>query len=199
MTKEPQNTPKSSIELELLSLLLQSGDEVYPWDTTTVAAEAYFSEAEQQLAADNWLEKEAIATAPNFLSQLDSHWLATTAAQEPQQTLQAKLSAQFAAHVPQEWLEAIARQAIHAVHSQKSLGAQLVQCVQELIPNYLAEDLLVLARPYAHAMRSNPSQTTVQLEVTPEQWATLSPTQQAKLSLAIACYALEQIQAEDNI
>lgn len=199
MTDKPQNAPMSSAELELLSLLIQSEDEAYPWDTTTVVAEAYFLEAEQKLASDNWLATEAIAKAPDFLSQLDQLWVASTPAQDLPQTLQGKLSAQFAAHVPQEWLEAISRQAIQVIHNQKSLSAQLVQCVQELIPNYLAEDLLVLARPYAHAMRGNPSQTNVPLEVTPEQWATLSQTQKAKFSLAIARYALEQIQAEDNI
>lgn len=199
MTNEPQNTPMSPTELELLSLLIQPQDEIYPWDTTTLAAEDYFLAAEQQLASDSWLEQAAIAKAANFLSQLDEQWLVNTPARDLQQSLQAKLSAQFAAHVPQKWLEAISCQAIQVIHSQKSLGAQLVQCVQELVPNYLAEDLLVLARPYAYAMRSNPSQATMPLEITPEQWVTLSETQQAKLSLAIARYALEQIQAEENI
>jgi hypothetical protein len=199
MTNEPQNAPMSSVELDLLSLLIQPGDEIYPWDTDNLAAEAYFLEAERRLEADNGLGQAALATAPNFLSQLDRLWLAKTPAQDPQQSLQAKLSAQFAAHVPQEWLEAISRQAIQVIHSQKSLSAQLVQCVQELVPNYLAEDLLVLARPYAYAMRSNPSQANMQLEITPQQWTTLSETQQAKLSLAIARYALEQIQVEENI
>lgn len=195
MTNEPTNYSMSFAELEILSLLMEPGDEIYPWDTTTLAAEAYFTEAEQQLASNNWLEQEIIAKAPNFLSQLDGLWLAN----KPVQDLQAKLSAQFAAHVPQKWLEAISRQASQVINSQKSLGAQLVQCVQELLPNCLEEDLLVLARPYAYAMRSNLSNATVPLDVTPEQWATLSEIGQAKLSLAIARYALEQIQAEENI
>lgn len=190
MTNEPTNPPMSFAELEILSLLIDPGEEVYPWDTTTLAAEAYFIEAEQQLATNNGLEQELIAKAPNFLSQLDSLWLALS----PAQDLQAQLSAQFAAHVPQKWLEAISRQASQVINSQKSLGAQLVQCVKELVPNCLEEDLLVLARPYAYAMRSNPSSATIQLDITPEQWATLSEIQQAKFGLAIARYALEQIQ-----
>lgn len=198
MTSEPQNYPMSSAEQELLSLLLESGDQIYPWDTTTPAAEAYFNEAEQ-LMSDNWLDREIIAEAPNFLSQIDRLWLAKVPAQDLQQRLQAKLYAQFAAQVPQQWLAAISRRAREVVNTQTSLGAQLVQCIQELVPKCLEEDLLVLARPYANAMRGNSNSATVLPDVTPEQWANLSEIQQAKLSLAIARYALEQIQAEETI
>jgi hypothetical protein len=186
------------MELEILSLLMEPKEEIYPWDTTTLAAEAYFTEAEQQLASDPWLEEELIATSPGFLSQLDNLWQAKAPVlQTPH--LQAKLSAQFAQYVPQEWLATISRQASQLIDSQKSLGAQLVQCVQELVPNCLEEDLLVLARPYANAMRSNIDSATVQLNITPEQWATLSEIQQAKVGLAIALYAIEQNQEEESI
>jgi len=199
MSKESTNYPQSSSELELLSLLIDSDDEIYPWDTTTLAAEAYFSEVEQS-KADNWLEQELIAAAPNFLSQLDKQWQVTTlSAQSSAQNLQAKLYEQFLGRVPQNWLEAISRQANHVIHTQKTLGAQLVQCVRELVPNCLEEDLLVLARPYAYAMRSELINSPMQLEITAEQWVDLSEIQQAKLSLAIARYAIEQIKAEENI
>lgn len=197
MTNKPTNYPRSSAELEILSLLIEPEDEIYPWDTTNLDTEAYFIEAEQQLASDNLLEPAIIAKAANFLSQLDELWQANTPGQVPQ-SLQAKLYAQFAERVPQEWLAAISRQATQLLDSQKSLSAQLVQCVRELVPNCLEEDLLVLARPYAYAMRSNPS-SAMQLDITSEQWANLSEIQQAKLSLAIARYALEQIQTGENI
>jgi hypothetical protein len=35
--------------------------------------------------------------------------------------------------------------------------------------------------------------------ITPEKWATLSEVQQAKVSLAIARYALEQLQADEEV
>ena len=196
MTNEPTNNPLSSMELEILSLLMESKEEIYPWDTTTLAAEAYFSEAEQQLTSDPWLEQELIATAPGFLSQLDHLWQAKAPVLQTPQSLQTKLSEQFAQYVPQEWLATISRQASQLIDSQKSLGAQLVQCVQELVPNCLEEDLLVLARPYAHAMRSSLDTATVQLNITPEQWKTLSEIQQAKIGLAIALYAIKQTQEE---
>ena len=196
MTNEPTNHSLSSMELEILSLLMEPKEEIYPWDTTTLAAEAYFTEAEQQLASDPWLEQELIATAPGFLSQLDNLWQAKAPVLQTPQSLQAKLSEQFAQYVPQEWLATISRQASQLIDSQKSLGAQLVQCVQELVPNYLEEDLLVLARPYANAMRSSLDTATVQLNITPEQWTTLSEIQQAKIGLAIALYAIKQTQEE---
>ena len=199
MTNEPMNNPLSSMEIEILSLLMEPKEEIYPWDTTTLAAEAYFSEAEQQLALDPWLEQELIATSPGFLSQLDNLWQAKSPVVQAPQSLQAKLSAQFAQYVPQEWLATISRQASQLIDSQKSLGAQLVQCVQELVPNCLEEDLLVLARPYANAMRSNLDSATVQLNITPEQWATLSEIQQAKVGLAIALYAIKQTPEEESI
>lgn len=193
MTNEPTNYPMSSAELEILSLLTELDNEIYPLDTTTLVAEAYFAEAEQQLA-NNWLEQEVIDNAPSFLSQIDKLWQVNTSIQD----LQTKLSAQFAQYVPQEWLAAISRQASQVINSQKSLSAQLVQCVKELVPNCLDEDLLVLARPYTYAMRSNQN-NSMQLDVTPEQWTDLSQIQQAKLSFAIARYALEQLQTEENI
>jgi hypothetical protein len=198
MTKEPTNHSLSSMELEILALLMEPKEEIYPWDTTTLAAEAYFSEAEQQLNSHPWLEQELIATTPGFLSQLDNLWQ-TKAPVQPAQSLQAKLSAQFAQYVPQKWLATISRQASNLIDSQKSLNAQLVQCIQELVPNCLEEDLLVLARPYANPMRSNLDSAIVQLNITPEQWTTLSEIQQAKIGLAIAFYALETIQDEENI
>ena len=196
MTNEPTNHSLSSMELEILSLLMEPKEEIYPWDTTTLAAEAYFTEAEQQLASDPWLEQELIATAPGFLSQLDNLWQAKAPVIQAPQSLQAKLSAQFAPYVPQEWLATISRQASQLIDSQKSLRAQLVQCVQELVPNCLEEDLLVLARPYANAMRSNLDTATGQLNINPEQWTTLSEIQQAKIGLAIALYAIKQTQEE---
>ena len=59
--------------------------------------------------------------------------------------------------------------------------------------------MLVLARPYANAMRSSLDSATVQLNITPQQWTTLSEIQQAKIGLAIALYALEQNQEEESI
>lgn len=192
---ENSSYTRSKVEKELLEALLAENS-LYPWDSSTPEAEAYFMEAEQ-FGAD-WQEEEMSARSHQFLSQLDQLWLAATPA-TADSSLQANLRAQFAAHIPQHWLDAIAHQARQALETQKSLSNQLVQCVQELLPNCLEADLQVLARPYAYAMRSSSNESQLLGNMTPERWATLSEIAQAKVSLAIARYALEQLQADEEV
>lgn len=193
---EDSSYTKSKVEKELLAALLAENS-LYPWDSSTSEAEAYFMEAEQEFGAD-WQE-EMSARSHQFLSHLDQLWLAATPVSPVDSTLQANLKAQFAAHIPQHWLDAIAHQARQALATQKSLSSQLVQCVQELLPNCLEADLRVLARPYAYAMRSSSNESQLLGNMTPEKWAALSEIQQAKVSMAIARYALEQLQADEEV
>lgn len=187
---------KSSIEIELLAALLEE-DSIYPWDGSSAEAEAYFIAAEQEFGAD-WQEEETQEKSHHFLSQLDKLWQAATPT-SVMSSLQENLRGQFAAHIPQQWLDAIAQQARQAIVTQKSLATQLVQCVQELVPNCMEADLQVLARPYAYAMRGSSNDLPKMLgNITPQNWAALSEIQQAKVSLAIARYALEQLQAEEE-
>jgi hypothetical protein len=75
--------------------------------------------------------------------------------------------------------------------------------VQDCLPSWGEEDLQVLARPFAYAMRGS---ETEMLEVALRsvrcaEWADLSSIEQARLSLALARYALDQmpaIQAEQE-
>lgn len=193
---ENSSYTKSSAELELLAALLAE-DSIYPWDGS-MEAEAYFIEAEQEFGA-LWQAEEMSERSHNFLSQLDRLWQAATPANAIS-SLQANLRSQFAARIPQNWLDAIAKQAIQALNTQQSLAGQLVQCVQELLPNFGTEDLQVLARPYAYAMRGSSNEIPQMLaNITLERWVALSEIQQAKVSLAIARYALEQLQAEEEV
>lgn len=63
----------------------------------------------------------------------------------------------FAEQIPDELLNRLAQAATRMneeVSSRSlSLADQLVQCVQELLPQWSEEDLQVLARPFAYAMR----------------------------------------------
>lgn len=168
---------KSSAQLELLAALLAE-DSIYPWDGSTPETEAYFTAAEQELSA-SWQAEEMSAPAQNFFSQLDRLWQAATPANAISR-LQTNLRAQFADQIPQNWLDAIALQARQAIATQQSLAGQLVQCVQELLPSVNPEDLQVLVRPYAYAMRSSsPEMPKMLNNITPEKWAALSQMQQA--------------------
>lgn len=184
----------SLTELELLEALLTSEDVLYPWNPSDPESEAYFKEQEQQLLAEEWWEEEIAQGATKFFSQVEQIWSEVAPASEMNH-LQANLQQKFAAYVPQGWLSAIAHQAYQVLTTQ-TMAHQLVQCVQELLPNWAEDDLLVLARPFAYNMRS--ANTTIEEPWLGNgrcrDWAALSEIEQVRTSLAIARYALAQIQ-----
>lgn len=192
----------SLAELDLLEALLTSEDVLYPWNPSDPESEAYFKEQEQQLLLEDWWEEEIAEGATKFFAQVEQIWSDVAPASELRTELQvnhlqANLQQRFAAYVPQGWLSAIAHQAYQVLTSQKSVAQQLVQCVQELLPNWAEDDLLVLARPFAHNMRSaNPTaiEEPWQGNGHCRNWAALSEIEQARTSLAIARYALAQLQ-----
>lgn len=159
----------------------------YPWNPAHPEAEAFFANAEQESVFDGWQPGEISAQAAAFFNQIDSLWSDASLAE--------KLAQRFA-KVPREFLATIAAQAQQAVSESRSLADQLVQCVQEVLPlrELVTEDLYVLARPLAYSMRdgNDPVDATL-ASVRDENWTTLSEVEQARLSLAAASYALEEL------
>jgi hypothetical protein len=76
------------------------------------------------------------------------------------------------------------------------MAEQLMQCVQELLPNWAEDDLLVLARPFAYSMRSTDAAVIESMlsNLGCQDWTALAEIEQARASLAIAQYALTQLQ-----
>jgi len=192
-------------ELELLEALLAPEAATYPWNPAEEAAETFFLEQERQLQQEDWWEEELSARAPEFLSCVEQLWenakpIAASASVADEQSLQTTLQQQFAAYLPAAWLQAIAHKATQMLATQKSMAQQLVQCVQELLPNCSEDDLLILARPYAYSMRSSidPSTNAIQstLNRYGQDWEVRSDIERAQMSLAIARYAISQLQAE---
>ncbi len=101
----------------------------------------------------------------------------------------------FALRMPENLLAAIAQQAQSVVSSSLSLADQLVHCVEDVLPTFAAEDLQVLARPLAFAMRGEaevkPWEAVLQ-NARPVSWEALSEIEQARISLAIARYAIAE-------
>jgi hypothetical protein len=164
----------------------------YPWNPAEPEAEGFFTELEQGFSLDSWSANELTARSNNFFSQVDQLWSAAT--------LQDKLAQRFAARMPQELLATIANRAQQVLSSSRSLADQLVQCVQELIPALAEEDLHVLARPLAYAMRNGESHRAIEAtleKVRPVTWEELSEIEQARLSLAIARSALTDLEGKD--
>ena len=200
---QPNDDSRSLTELELLEALLAPNDATYPWNPADLESEAYFSEQEQQFLLENCSDAEIASGSDTFFSNLEKIWAKTILASEPINVtsvadavdLQTTLQQRFATYIPQSWLAAIARQAYDVLSGQKSIADQLVQCVQELLPNWAEDDLLILARPFAAAMRCPDTAIESQLShVSCQNWANVSEIEQVRASLAIARYALAQLQ-----
>jgi hypothetical protein len=190
-------------ELELLEALLAPEAATYPWNPAEEAAEAFFLEQEQQLQQEDWWEEELSLHAPGFLASVEQLWentqpTAAPASPTDEHSLQATLQQRFAAYMPAAWLQAIAHKATEVLATQKSMAQQLVQCVQELLPDCSEDDLLILARPYAYSMRSSIDPSTNAIESTlnryGQDWAARSELERAQIGLAIARYAISQLQ-----
>lgn len=209
---------QAQAELELLQLLLQ-GEPVhypcepeesytYPWNPIASEAEAYFDALEQEVVKAGWSTEEIAEQGQRLSNYLEQVWteseveVVAVAAQATVDNTCAHLLQQFAAQVPQQLLDTIARHARQVISSNLSLADQMVQCVQECLPNWAEEDLQVLARPFAYAMRGADTEMleAALRSVRCAAWTELSGIEQARLSLAIARYAIAQMPAEvDNI
>jgi hypothetical protein len=173
------------LQTELLEALLEEDNSnCYPWNPTEVEAEAYFVNLESEFELDDWSDEEIRSRSERFFHQLDACF----------PSLPASLAERFAARVPTAWLEAIAQKAQALVDANLSVADQLVQCVQELLPNWTQDDLLVLARPVAFAMREEAEAVDGSSVVRSAEWQELSEVERVRLSMAAARYAISQIQ-----
>jgi hypothetical protein len=193
----------SQFDLELLSALLEPEDATYPWNPADEESEIYFRELEEQFAQD-LTDEELTTRSQAFYGKLDTLWSEISDASHYKcntthvtlANLQKSLHSAFAASVPQSWLNAIAQKASEMLNTSRTIGDQLlVECVQTVLPSWETEDLLVLARPYAYAMRGSEPQNAESTitEINNREWTALSQIEQAKLSLAIAHYAFTQL------
>jgi hypothetical protein len=188
----------SCIQGELLEALLQPQEDCYPWNPAEPEAEAYFAELERGFFLSDWQEEEEMKSASQaFFNKLHQCWVSPML--PATETLITSLSKRFAT-LPQEWLEAIVNRARQAFSTNLSLADQLVMCVEPLLPNWAEDDLLVLARPWAYAMRGNSEQAVAETTGVPQprDWAALSQVEQVRLSLAVAHSALAQLKDDTN-
>lgn len=193
-----ESTP-SPAQLEFLEALLAPDEDTYPWDITDPESEAYFAEREQDFILEDWSEEEIAAQTQTFFSQIEQIWSASIPAPDVTDVtvvndLQANLQQRFAAHIPQIWLKTIAYKAYQVLKTKPSIADQLVQCIQELLPNWAEDDLLVLARPFAYTMRGADTDEFMLGNVPSQDWTALSEIEKARTGLAIAQYALAQLQ-----
>lgn len=206
------NNSLSQTELDLLATLLDPVDNCYPWNPCDEDTEAYFNQIEEQFAMQDLLDEELTTRCDGFHNQLDALWSkCDTSTQYNCNTnstvavkLQKNLQKQFSNGMPSAWINLIAQKAAEIFNDKQSMTQQLIECVQAVLPSLEVDDIMVLARPIAYATRSGePRKVESTLaNFDPDdnrEWTALSEIEQAKAGLAVAYYALNQLdtQTED--
>lgn len=192
-------------EQEILQLLLQE-EVTYCWNAADPDSEAYFVELEDKLCLDEWPGDEIQTRSHALFSTLDQLWPAEVPDIISQSTVSSQsivtaLSDRFGDRVPVLTLETIAKEAKELVSSNLSLAEKLVQCAGQIIDSWAREDLLVMARPLAYAMRGAQEQAMMESVIATVRsvpFAELTELEKARLSLAIARYAFDHLQTASD-
>ncbi len=197
MSLNPQLPPDDSeVQAQLIDCLLAASTTTYPWNPAEPATADYYLETDRHFSLDDWSEAEITQRSRSFFAQIQSCW-----ANSPTPVLElsplAALMEKFGARVPQQWLAQIAANVSGLATNQLEPIDRLVQSVQDLLPNWAADDLLVIARPYAYAMRGDTGVENIDNIVRPLAWTELSELERAKLTIAIAQAAINESKAND--
>ena len=179
---------QTQAEMELLATIVQT-DVAYPWNPAQLESESYLTALEEEFAlSDSFSDSDIAQKSQVLFAQLEQVWLTTA--------LQKSLREKFA-RVPQDFLARIAQSVQNATVKYQSLADQMVKCVLDILPQWAEEDLQVLARPLAYAMREVDSEGAELVMVARRPWAQLSEIEQARVSLAVARYAISQLAISD--
>jgi hypothetical protein len=191
MSFNSQPDPKHPSEAELMDCLLASTTVKYPWNPADPASADYYTESDRHFSLDDWSDDEITEKSQAFFARIESCWAAPSidAVVSPL----ASLTDKFGARVPQQWLAQIAANVTSLATSNLEPVEQLVSSVRDLLSNWANDDLLVMARPYAYAMRCNPGVDNPDNIVRPLAWEELSELERAKLTILIAQYAIDSL------
>jgi hypothetical protein len=179
---------QTQVQMELLATIVQT-DVAYPWNPAQLESESYLTALEEEFAlSDSFSDSDIAQKSQVLFAQLEQVWLTTA--------LQKSLREKFA-RVPQDFLARIAQSVQNATVKYQSLADQMVECVLDILPQWAEEDLQVLARPLAYAMREVDSEGAELVIAARRPWAQLSEIEQARVSLAVARYAISQLPISD--
>ena len=174
---------------EMLQSVL-ANQEPYPWapadaseffaETTAAGDELAFSDEEAQ---QGWQALSA---------QLDTIWGGGS-------SLNLAIAQRFANRLSQEVIEQITAKAADVVNTGRPLAEQLIACVRDTLTGWDDADLQVMARPLAHAMRGQEEILDATIDsVRDISWESLSPMEQARISLAAARWAIDYVNDEQG-
>jgi flagellar basal body rod protein FlgB len=190
------NPEHSTAQIELLQAVLTS--EGYPWlaDETAQHDDAQIEAAGQALEISN---EEAQQGWQKLSVQLAQQFDLAENLANSGTPIVARLQQKFAERLPAEMLARIGEKAQQIVSQREVIARnvldQMMACVQDVLSHLAEDDLRVIARPMAMAMRGNSADEFIEAtikSVRTADWAALSPIEQARLSLAAARYALSQ-------
>ena len=177
-------------EAELMDCLLAATTAEYPWNPADPATADYYAETDSQFSLDDWSDEEIAQQSQSFFTRIQSCWDTPVATEI---SPLAALTAKFGTRAPQQWLAQIAANVSELATSNLEPVEQLVRSVGDLLSNWATDDLLVMARPYAYAMRCNPGVDNPDTIVRPLDWEQLSELERAKLTILIAQYAIDSL------
>jgi len=181
------------VELEMLHSVL-ADDANYPWNPYDPATQDYLDKLEASLSSDDLPEDAVASKWSQIRYEAEQLW------ENRSESLTTSLVQKFGARVPTRLLTQLAVQAQAASNSGRALMDQLVDCVQAVLADWEPDDLQVMARPLAMAMRDGQGEI---LDITlrsvrQTEWEELSEVEQARLSLAIARYALDELSKDER-
>jgi hypothetical protein len=179
---------QTQAEMEMLAAIV-SVDAAYPWNPAELESESYLNALEQVFSLSNAFNDSEITEKSQLLfGQLAQVWTATD--------LQKSLGQKFD-RLPQDLLARIAQSVQNAVAKYESLADRMVQSALDVLPQWSEEDLQVLARPLAYAMREVDGNAEESVVALSRPWTKLSEIEQARVSLVVARYAISQLEATD--
>lgn len=191
-----RDIPPSRFQAEIELLQLLCTESVYPWNPSEPETEAYFVELEQELLSTGWSTEKVESHWHSLSAEVEQLWATVETEVATKTATKPSFLQQFASRMPQNLLDAIVHKAQQVLDTNLSLADQLVHCVEGVLPNWGEEDLQVLARPLAFAMRGTAEVEMMEAalrSVRCAAWTELSGVEQARLSLAIARYAIAQL------
>jgi hypothetical protein len=167
----------------------QNGAPVYPWMPEQHSEQTFdFFNTQEQEAGEGLVATTDLLTeqdSQGFFAFLDQQWAKVA----PSRNLLAELSDRFA-NLPQLNLDQMLTKAQQLAKVPGAAIDQLVACVQEMMPSLDLEDLQVMARPYALAMRSQEAPKQLPRNA---DWSKLSEVERGRLAMAIAHWMMAEI------
>lgn len=181
-------THQQRIELELLHSVLDS-DAPYPWNPCSPSSDAYLGQLDEISESEEWSE-DTFESKWNQVSAIAQQFWS-----EPSSSLGFVLGEKFGARMPAHLLNQLTERVQEIAGNGQSLIDQLVASAQTILDGWETGDLYVMARPLAMSMRGGQDEI---LEVTLKSvqqtdWENLPEIEKARLSLAIARYALREL------